>query len=225
MKPILTTVLPFLLSLLVACNNKTQEHEKPDSLVKVTFQLTTPSGVVESRELDSFDLAMLVDSPKLFKSTQGEFSMVAEWLSTEIAMPPIKVVGNIKDDVFHGKVDTFYFFKGSWRIGTESTYDLGVKHGPITAYYPNTGTIQIRGQMKDGERNGIFESFYRSGVKSSHITFSQGVLDGTCQTYDSEGNLITSGVYEDGYRVAGEFVDDLEQFLDNTFTEGILVPR
>lgn len=67
-------------------------------------------------------------------------------------------------------------------------------------YYHKSGAVEMRGNMKDGKRDGLWKSFYENGLPWSETTFKEGKKEGKTTTW-----------YENGKkRYEGSFKNDVE---------------
>ena len=58
------------------------------------------------------------------------------------------------------------------------------------------GKTAVRGQFKDGEKDGVFKSYYPSGDLQQTLTFENGLKMGPVMVYAEGGQLIQSGQFE-----------------------------
>jgi antitoxin component YwqK of YwqJK toxin-antitoxin module len=82
--------------------------------------------------------------------------------------------------------------------------------------YHDNGTVSKQGISIDGQRSGLWQSYYPSGLKWSETTFRNGVKEGTTVTYFSNGMMRYSGFFHDDHR-SGKWV-----FYD---TLGVVIGR
>jgi len=81
----------------------------------------------------------------------------------------------------------------------ESKTDSVVTNGE-QIYYHKSGAVEMRGIMKNNQRDGLWKSFYENGLPWSETTFKEGKKDGRTTTW-----------YENGQkRYEGFFTNDLE---------------
>ncbi len=66
--------------------------------------------------------------------------------------------------------------------------------------YHDNGMVSKRGITIDGQRHGLWESFYPNGLKWSETTFRNGVKQGPTVTYFPNGMMRYSGSYYDDER-------------------------
>ena len=68
----------------------------------------------------------------------------------------------------------------------DSNTDSVIQNGEYIKYYKN-GVMEMRGMMKDGNRDGLWKSWYEDGSPWSETTFSHGKKNGkTITWYDNE---------------------------------------
>jgi hypothetical protein len=64
--------------------------------------------------------------------------------------------------------------------------DSVIDNGEYIKYYKN-GVMEMRGMMKNGKRDGVWKSWYESGLPWSETTFKEGVKNGkTITWYENE---------------------------------------
>ena len=124
----------------------------------------------------------------------------------------LREIRNYKDGVQEGTT-TFYFESGI--LSAEEMYHHGKKEGVTVAYHPNgklflkekrrSGmrnglyqvyyedgkTLEETGQYVNDKRDGLFLSFYRSGIVKDSVFYDQGHFI-EAHTYDSSGVYIES---------------------------------
>lgn len=79
-------------------------------------------------------------------------------------------------------------------------------------FYPNGG-LKMEGNIKDGQRHGLWTSYNTKGSVKSRSEYVNGVLQGPSIVYHDNGVVFYSGSYVDG-KQAGVW-----RFLDNTGEE------
>lgn len=72
-------------------------------------------------------------------------------------------------------------------------------NGEYVKKYIN-GIIQIKGDYRNGQRNGLWQSWYPSGTLWSETTFKAGVKEGTTITYYENGMVRYRGFYKNDER-------------------------
>ena len=85
----------------------------------------------------------------------------------------------------------------------------------ITETYPN-GFVKLRGRLLDGNRSGLWESFYDNGYRWSEVQYVRGKRDGPTISYHPNGLMRYQGQYSGGDRRG------IWMFYDTT---GVLVER
>ena len=71
------------------------------------------------------------------------------------------------------------------------------KDGPFIKKYP-TGQIEMKGTVKNGKEDGVWEIFYETGELQVRGTYKNGIRDGSWKMFDEEGNLVKSETYKNG---------------------------
>ena len=89
------------------------------------------------------------------------------------------------------------------------TADGGAPYsGPVfSAFETDTSKIREQGTLKNGEWEGLYESFYFNGQPKSRIQYRDAEYHGLFERYYFSGDLIAKGMYEMGAR-CGEWFDD-----------------
>lgn len=72
--------------------------------------------------------------------------------------------------------------------------DSIIKNGEYINYYKN-GVMEMRGMMKDGERDGTWKSWYENGSPWSETTFKGGKKNGKTTTWYENENKRYEGFY------------------------------
>ncbi len=67
-------------------------------------------------------------------------------------------------------------------------------------FYDN-GQLKMEGPVVNGQRHGLWKSWYENGLKWSETTFKSGVKTGPTTTYYENGMMRYSGQYENDQRV------------------------
>ena len=90
------------------------------------------------------------------------------------------------------------------------------KPGETIEYYPN-GAIKMRGKLnEEGNRQGLWVSYYDNGTKWSESYYDNGIVDGHSITFFPNGKVRYIGEYKQGeksgvwkfYDESGEFVKE-----------------
>jgi antitoxin component YwqK of YwqJK toxin-antitoxin module len=84
----------------------------------------------------------------------------------------------------------------------KASQDTVTADGDHIERYKN-GVIRIRGNMKDGKREGLWKSWYEDGKQWSETTFKAGIKNGKTTTWYENGNK----------RYEGEYTNDEESGL------------
>jgi len=67
-------------------------------------------------------------------------------------------------------------------------------------FYPE-GQLKLEGNVKDGQRHGLWTSYNKSGTVKSRSEYVNGVLQGPTIVYHDNGSVFYSGTYKDGKQV------------------------
>lgn len=71
----------------------------------------------------------------------------------------------------------------------------GLAEGEHTTKYPN-GTLQVKGEVLQGKRHGIWTTWRPNGMKWSENTYNLGVLEGKTVSYYENGQVHYIGYYK-----------------------------
>jgi antitoxin component YwqK of YwqJK toxin-antitoxin module len=74
-----------------------------------------------------------------------------------------------------------------------------VKDGPFELLYPS-GIIKAKGTLKNGEKQGLWESFFEDGTRWSSTYYNSGKPNGYSITYYKNGTVQYKGEYKNGER-------------------------
>lgn len=69
------------------------------------------------------------------------------------------------------------------------------QNGESIIKYPS-GKVKMQGMMKDGKREGLWKSFYETGLPWSETTFEAGIKNGKTTTWYENGNKRYKGFYK-----------------------------
>ena len=108
-------------------------------------------------------------------------------------------------------VDLATLVRGSEGVGDSEVFvaaDNSVPYsGPVFSTFPTDSTkIREQGTLKDGEWDGLYESFYFNGQLDSRILYADTEYHGAFERYYFNGNVIAKGMYEMGSR-CGDWID------------------
>jgi len=67
--------------------------------------------------------------------------------------------------------------------------------------YHETGQLLSRGQLLNGQRHGVWNSYYDSGMPWSQVNYDAGTEHGTYRTYHPNGEPAIEGAYDQGTRI------------------------
>lgn len=71
------------------------------------------------------------------------------------------------------------------------------ENGEHQEFYPD-GKLKLKGQMKDGQRHGLWTSYGKNGKVKSRSQYTGGVLQGPTVVYHETGEVFYSGAYDNG---------------------------
>ncbi|MBL0047633.1 MAG: hypothetical protein IPP32_05975 [Bacteroidetes bacterium] len=72
--------------------------------------------------------------------------------------------------------------------------------GVNTDYYEN-GKEKMKGTIKDGKREGLWQAWYENGNLWSEAEYSKGINDGKSVTYFESGKVRYEGLYKEGKKI------------------------
>ena len=98
---------------------------------------------------------------------------------------PVFMTVDVLNNKYHGD-QLFTFPDGS--IEAKGKVFNGDKEGPWTVYYSN-GKVSSEGVYVDGERDGEWKYYNREGKLTRKSNYRKGDLHGDYETYDDEGNI------------------------------------
>ena len=67
--------------------------------------------------------------------------------------------------------------------------------------YINNGQLWVKGNYKDGERDGLWEIYHDNGQLKNRGNYKDGEQEGLHEYYDEEGNLTKTEEWKDGKRI------------------------
>ena len=67
--------------------------------------------------------------------------------------------------------------------------------------YHETGQLMSRGQLLNGQRHGVWNSYYDSGMPWSQVNYNAGTEHDTYRTYHPNGEPAIEGAYDQGTRI------------------------
>ena len=82
------------------------------------------------------------------------------------------------------------------KIVSAGTADEIIENGEYIKHYKN-GVIEMRGIMKDGKRDGVWKTWYESGLPWSETEFKDGKKTGKTTTWYDNGKKRYEGFYAD----------------------------
>ena len=85
-------------------------------------------------------------------------------------------------------------------IHVETVNTNQIETGIKETYYPN-GKLQMRGKLNnDGQKNGVWISYFENGQKNSESNFKDGINNGYSMVWFPNGNVRYFGDYLNGKR-------------------------
>ncbi len=82
---------------------------------------------------------------------------------------------------------------------TEIAATPQIPDGDFVQKYPN-GQIQIKGEMRNNKRVGLWTAYYPNGVKQSESTYEKGILSGRTASFYKNGQVRYIGYFLGGKR-------------------------
>lgn len=73
--------------------------------------------------------------------------------------------------------------------------DQKITNGEFIDLHDN-GQIKTQGNLVDGKRDGLWQTFFHDGIKQSESTYKHGVLNGKTASYYYDGKTRYVGFYE-----------------------------
>ena len=67
--------------------------------------------------------------------------------------------------------------------------------------YHQTGQLKSRGQLWNGTRHGIWNSYYDTGMPWSQVSYNRGEEHGSYRTYHPNGEPAIEGAFDHGTRI------------------------
>lgn len=90
-----------------------------------------------------------------------------------------------------------------------------IENGENIEYY-KSGSIKIRGMMKDGQRDGVWKSWYEDGTPWSETTFKFGKKEGKTNTWYENGKKRYDGFYSNNIESGKWMIWDVKGNLIET---------
>jgi len=85
-------------------------------------------------------------------------------------------------------------------------YSDGLLQGTYELYYKDTGSIYVKANMSNNERNGLYEQYYPNGKLQYSINFVNNSIDGKCEKYNEENIPIVTYTFLNN-KLHGEYTD------------------
>ncbi|MFT5778543.1 MAG: antitoxin component YwqK of YwqJK toxin-antitoxin module [Crocinitomicaceae bacterium] len=156
-------------------------YETDHLKVEGTYNLDQPVGEWKNYYVDG--------RLKSVEETKGEDNYMWEFYLPDSLHTAIITKGNGEMVSFYttGKVKEWYNYKN------------GLRHGLFeeSSIY---GHVTLKGEFKDGEKDGNWEYFYITGDKEKVSTYKSGVLDGPYKYFYDSGKLNVEGEYKKGLK-------------------------
>jgi hypothetical protein len=85
--------------------------------------------------------------------------------------------------------------------------------------YHQTGQLKSRGQLVNGARHGIWNSYYDTGMPWSQVTYDRGEEHGPYRTYHPNGEPAIEGAFDHGTRIGtwSFFGEEGQRLKDENF--------
>lgn len=139
---------------------------------------------------------------------------------------------NKSEYVKEGDVVVEKFVNGNPRLVRTIEKVDGVLVAVYEKEYWDDGNILKEGPLKNGKRDGTWQSFYRDGVLWSEGSFNEGAREGVSITYHPNGRKKYHGFFTNGkksgtwkfYDEEGEFIKDVV-FVDPNKTDSIVIQK
>ena len=80
----------------------------------------------------------------------------------------------------------------------EGQYKAGIAVGEWKQYSLESGKLSTSGMMVDGEKSGIWKSFYEDGNVNTKYNYLAGKREGAYQLFNKKGEKTEEGTYRDG---------------------------
>lgn len=89
------------------------------------------------------------------------------------------------------------------------------ENGEYVSKYKN-GQVEMQGMMKNGNREGLWKSFYEDGTQWSQTTFKEGKKEGPTTTWYENGKKRYEGFYKnDSESGVWKYYDEKGNFIKN----------
>lgn len=99
--------------------------------------------------------------------------------------------GKIQMDAYYLKLDE------SIKEELQCNYRTNKKHGPYREWFDN-GQLSYSATYRNGLRNGLGMSWYKTGIKESEKNWKNGQLNGNCKYWNEKGDLDYELTFENG---------------------------
>lgn len=124
------------------------------------------------------------------------------------------IKGQYIDGLEDGK---WYMQIGEYR--EEGEFIDGLRHGEWIHYYTTNGKVSFKGKFLEGEPDGKHVYYYDSGKKMLEGKYEFGLKQGDWRRYATDGLLILTIKYKDGYdsKIGGRKVKPSQEDVENSW--------
>ena len=104
--------------------------------------------------------------------------------------------------------------------------EAGEKDGLFEWYYKN-GQLESKGNWNDGKRDGLFESYYENGQLAGKVNYKDGKEDGLRESYYENGQLWFIKNFKDGelHGLSETYFEDGSKYDDACYKNGELTDK
>lgn len=103
------------------------------------------------------------------------------------------------ESMLHGKFVAYS--DKDFKLMEEGSYNKGQKDGEWKAYHPGGRMPAVISHYKEGELNGLMETFDKRGNIISDIEYKDGLKHGSFKVYDKKGRVISEKKFSEGMQV------------------------
>lgn len=111
---------------------------------------------------------------------------------------------NYKSGKKNGVAKTYYAGK---KVVEEINWKDGLREGPWVQYFDD-GTVKLKGSYKNDLKEGQISVFYPTGQKFNTGQYLNGYPEGKWLTYDLDGKLVSTDIYEHGVLIKTDKVPE-----------------
>ena len=211
MKTVVLVLVGLLAVVLPACR-RNQNKDEPNGRIKTRIRLQLDDGRTIEKAISEENGTGVESVRQLFGDATGRFVLTVRLRRSNDEIVE-DTEGRLEKGVLAGKVSSYLVLDSKRCLVSELTYTADVRQGPCVSYYPETQQCQAHGNFDAGKKHGEFVMFYQNGNAAAKVHYDHDELDGLCEVYDSGGRTVVSGVYRNGTRVGGTFLEDLASFI------------